>query len=143
MWWTVVALAAAPEVGVKDVMTSLGTELGRAVVVAHARADTARCRLEIHGVVPALGRYEAAVQAAGTAGVEARMTATEIRLDRASVPARPELETHVFPFDGDAARLDRVWAAAGADAVVTTATGALIVTLFPANSAGAVAAAAP
>jgi hypothetical protein len=143
MWWVGAALAAAPEVGLKDLMIGVGAELGRTIVILNGRAEGARCRFEVHGTVSAMGRYEGAVQAAATAGVEARMTPTEIRLDRASVPVRPDVETHVFPFDGDTARLDAVWQAAGAEAMVSTATGTLIVTVDPAKAVGVVQAALP
>src|SRR5687768_7773616 len=123
-WWAAVApawsapVAAAPVVGV---MEEVARAMGRTVVIEHDRVRTAEVRLAWHGELPPMSRFEAAAQAVAQAGVEARLTPTQIVLDRANVPRRDDLETHAFAFAGSHEQIDAVWAAAGHDAIVGTA----------------------
>jgi len=140
-WWVAVAWAEAPTVPVEALAASLAASWGRTVRVAHPKVTTATCRYREHDPLPPPIRYEAILQAAATAGIELRLVGAELVLDRASVPARPDLETHALAFDGDRTRLEAVWAAVGPTGLVNTATGALVVTADAAHVDAALAAA--
>ena len=74
---------------------------------------------------------EGAIQAAAAVGLQARRTDTEIRIEKGATVTRRDRVTHLFPVEASPEQVKRIFEAGGKDAILSTAGGAVIITITP------------